>query len=42
MAELYLARQQGVMGFERVLAIKRILPQLTQDADFIDMFIKRG
>lgn len=42
MAELYLARQNGVMGFERVLAIKRILPHLTEDADFIDMFINEA
>ena len=42
MAELYLARQNGVMGFERVLAIKRILPHLTEDADFIEMFINEA
>lgn len=42
MAELYLARQNGVMGFERVLAIKRILPHLTEDGDFIEMFINEA
>ncbi len=42
MAELYMARQTGVMGFERVLAIKRILPHLTEDAEFIQMFINEA
>jgi serine/threonine protein kinase len=42
MAELYLARQNGVRGFERVLAIKRILPHLTEDGDFIEMFINEA
>lgn len=42
MAELYLARQSSAMGFERVLAIKRILPHLTEDADFIEMFINEA
>lgn len=42
MAELYLARQVGVMGFERVLAIKRILPHLTEDAEFVQMFINEA
>lgn len=42
MAELYLARQVGVAGFERVLAIKRILSHLTEDAEFIQMFINEA
>lgn len=42
MAELFLARQVGVAGFERVLAIKRILPHLTEDAEFVQMFINEA
>lgn len=39
MAEVYLARREGPHGFQKVVAVKRILPQLAQDADFVAMFI---
>ena len=39
MAELFKAKKVGIEGFERVLAIKRILPHLSSDEEFIDMFI---
>jgi serine/threonine protein kinase len=39
MAELFKAKKIGIEGFERVLAIKRILPHLCSDEEFIDMFI---
>ena len=39
MAEVYLARRAGPHGFQKVVAVKRILPQLAQDADFVAMFI---
>ncbi|HET6583287.1 MAG TPA: serine/threonine-protein kinase, partial [Nannocystaceae bacterium] len=39
MAELYLARHVGRAGFEKVVAIKRVLPHLTEDAKFVDMFL---
>ncbi len=42
MAELFLARQVGVMGFERILAIKRILPHLTNNKEFVEMFINEA
>jgi len=42
MAELFLARQVGVAGFERVLAIKRILPHLTEDPEFVEMFVNEA
>ncbi|MFZ5863479.1 MAG: protein kinase domain-containing protein [Nitrospirota bacterium] len=42
MAELYLARQTGVAGFERVVAIKRILPHLTEDREFVQMFVNEA
>jgi len=34
MAELFLAKQTGLKGFEKVMAIKRILPHLTEDQEF--------
>jgi serine/threonine protein kinase len=39
MAELYLARAHGIEGFEKLVALKRILPQYAQNKDFIKMFI---
>lgn len=39
MAEVYLARREGPHGFQKVVAVKRILPQLAQDADFVAMFV---
>ena len=42
MAELFKAKKVGIEGFERVLAIKRILPHLSSDEEFVDMFIAEG
>ena len=42
MAELYMAKQTGLKGFEKVMAIKRILPHLTQDTEFVNMFINEA
>ncbi|HEX9758049.1 MAG TPA: protein kinase [Nitrospiria bacterium] len=42
MAELFLAKQEGMEGFEKILAIKRILPHLTQDNEFVQMFINEA
>lgn len=39
MAELFKAKKIGIEGFERIVAIKRILPHLSADEEFIDMFI---
>jgi eukaryotic-like serine/threonine-protein kinase len=39
MAEVYLARRDGPHGFTKTVALKRILPQLARDADFVAMFI---
>lgn len=38
MAELFLARQVGMGGFEKVVAIKRILGHLAHNEEFINMF----
>ncbi|HKI86315.1 MAG TPA: TonB family protein [Thermoanaerobaculia bacterium] len=39
MAEVWRARMKGVEGFQKRVAIKRILPHLTDSGDFVDMFI---
>jgi serine/threonine protein kinase len=39
MAEVFKAKAFGVEGFERFLAIKRILPDMAEDDEFIQMFI---
>ncbi len=38
MAEVFRAKSFGVEGFERIVAIKRILPQMAEDEEFIKMF----
>ncbi|MCB9595939.1 MAG: serine/threonine protein kinase [Sandaracinaceae bacterium] len=39
MAEVYTAKSFGIEGFEKIIAIKRILPTMAEDHDFISMFI---
>jgi serine/threonine-protein kinase len=39
MAEVYLARRGGPHGFQKIVAVKRILPQFARDADFVAMFV---
>ncbi len=39
MAEVYTAKSFGIEGFEKIIAIKRILPTMAEDRDFITMFI---
>ncbi len=39
MAELFLALQRSVAGFEKLIVIKRILPSMNQDQAFIDMLL---
>lgn len=38
MAEIYKARQRGPGGFEKIVTIKKILPQFANDEEFIAMF----
>jgi serine/threonine-protein kinase len=38
MAEIYLAQQSGIEGFERLVVVKKILPHLARDAGFLEMF----
>jgi serine/threonine protein kinase/tetratricopeptide (TPR) repeat protein len=42
MAELYLATQRGVAGFEKQIVIKRIRPEFADNPRFISMFINEA
>src|ERR1700728_1570593 len=42
MAVVYVARQVGAGGFERLVVIKRVHPHLLADRDFHDMFRDEG
>jgi serine/threonine-protein kinase len=39
MAEVYLARRAGPHGFQKIVAVKRILPQFSSDPEFVAMFV---
>jgi len=39
MAEVFKAKRSGVEGFEKVVALKRILPHLSENKEFLDMFV---
>jgi serine/threonine protein kinase len=39
MAEVFRAKRSGVEGFEKVVAVKRILSHLSDNKEFVDMFI---
>jgi serine/threonine-protein kinase len=39
MAEIFLAKQVGVEGFEKNVVIKRMLPHLSAASDFVSMFL---
>jgi serine/threonine protein kinase len=42
MAEVFRAKAFGVEGFERLIAVKRILPNIAEDKEFIRMFIEEA
>ncbi|HEY0985501.1 MAG TPA: serine/threonine-protein kinase, partial [Kofleriaceae bacterium] len=42
MAEVFLARLVGAGGFEKLVAIKRMLPVLSGDPTFVAMFLREG
>jgi phosphate/phosphite/phosphonate ABC transporter binding protein len=42
MAEIYLASERGLAGFERLVVIKRILSHLSDDPSFIEMFLREA
>ena len=39
MAEVYKARSRGQAGFEKIVVIKKILPHLAQEEEFVELFI---
>ena len=39
MAEVFLARQAGIDGFEKLVVMKRILPHQSDNPDFVRMFL---
>jgi len=42
MAEVWLARQTGIEGFNRTVVLKRILPHLAEDPEFVQMFLNEA
>jgi len=42
MAEVYRAKQLGHGGFEKIVAVKRILPQYAESDDFKEMFLQEA
>lgn len=42
MAEVFKAKRSGVEGFEKTVAVKRILPHLSENKEFVDMFINEA
>ncbi|MBN2498224.1 MAG: serine/threonine protein kinase [Deltaproteobacteria bacterium] len=39
MAEIYLARQTGLAGFEKLVVVKKILSHLAEEKQFVEMFL---
>ena len=42
MAEIFLARQAGLEGFEKTIVIKRIRPHLSSQPSFVKMFLNEA
>jgi serine/threonine protein kinase len=42
MAEVFKAKRSGVEGFEKIVAVKRILPHLSDNQEFVDMFVNEA
>ena len=42
MAEIFLARQAGLEGFEKTIVIKRIRPHLSKQVSFVKMFLNEA
>ncbi|HZN91240.1 MAG TPA: serine/threonine-protein kinase, partial [Myxococcales bacterium] len=42
MAEVFLAKTVGPGGFEKVLVVKRILPHLVEEREFVEMFLSEA
>ncbi len=42
MAQVFLARQSGLEGFEKLVVLKRILPHLAENDEFVRMFLQEA
>jgi serine/threonine protein kinase len=42
MATVHRAKELGIEGFERVVALKRLLPHLAEDASFVKAFVREA
>ena len=42
MATVHRAKERGIEGFERVVALKRLLPHLAEDASFVKAFVREA
>jgi eukaryotic-like serine/threonine-protein kinase len=42
MATVHRAKKRGIAGFERGVALKRMLPQLSEDDEFINSFVREA
>ena len=42
MAEVFKAKSHGVEGFEKILVIKRILAELSESPEFVEMFVNEA
>src|SRR5262245_42230225 len=42
MGQVFLARSAGAQGFEKLLVIKRLLPHLAEDDEFLQMFFNEA
>ncbi len=42
MATVHRARHLGIAGFERIVALKRLLPSMAKSEDFVKMFIREA
>lgn len=42
MAEVYLARQVGPAGYNKLVVVKRVRPHLANDSDFVGMFVNEA
>ena len=39
MGEIFLARETGVAGFDRLVAVKRLIPELAERPEMVELFV---
>ena len=42
MAEIFVARREGMEGFQKTIVIKRIRPHLSEQSAFVNMFLNEA